>query len=99
MGYRWRRTRLKGADGLHVVDDWCLELPNGDAVGASIRCAAGRAMGIGFGPSAVPAVERRDGLCRLRARGERGRRGAGAEGAGIAAFAGAAVAGYVCSDG
>ncbi len=31
MGYRWRRTQLLGADGLQVVDDWSLELPNGDA--------------------------------------------------------------------
>ncbi len=41
IGYRWRRTQLKGADGLRVVDDWCLELPNGDTVARIYRVRGG----------------------------------------------------------
>ncbi len=40
-GYRSRRTQLKGADGLHVIDDWCLELPKGDAVARIYRVRDG----------------------------------------------------------
>ncbi len=40
-GYRWRRTRLTGADGRPVEDDWCLELPNGDAVARTYRVRGG----------------------------------------------------------
>ncbi len=41
IGYRWRRTQLMGADGLQVVDDWCLELPNGDAVARIYKVRGG----------------------------------------------------------
>ncbi len=41
MGYRWRRTRLTAADGRQVEDDWCLELPNGDAVARIYRVRGG----------------------------------------------------------
>ncbi len=39
--YRWRRTKLLGADGRPVEDDWCLELPNGDAVARIYKIRGG----------------------------------------------------------
>ncbi len=40
-GYRWRRTHLTAADGRPVEDDWCLELPNGDAVARIYKVCGG----------------------------------------------------------